>query len=81
MIADNEWNLRCPDCGGTGAIDIAATVWVRLCPDGTDVTLSHNGDHDWNQDSPVCCATCWNVGSRSIKLAPPPLELQPLSPT
>jgi hypothetical protein len=58
MIADNEWNLRCPDCGGTDAIDIAATVWVRLCPDGTDATLSHNGDHGWDEDSSVCCAAC-----------------------
>jgi hypothetical protein len=62
MIADNQWNLRCPDCGGTDAIDIAATVWVRLCPDGTDVTLSHNGDHaprkDSHEDSPVYCAAC-----------------------
>ena len=58
MIADNEWNLRCPDCGGTDAIDIAATVWVRLSPDGTDVTLSHNGDHVWDEDSPLCCTAC-----------------------
>lgn len=58
MIADRECNLRCPDCGGTDAIDIAATVWVRLCPDGTDIMLSHNGDHEWDDDSPVFCATC-----------------------
>lgn len=58
MTASSEWNLRCPDCGGTDAIDIAATVWVRLCPDGTDPMLSHNGDHEWGEDSPVCCAAC-----------------------
>jgi len=26
MTASSEWNLRCPDCGGTDAIDIAATL-------------------------------------------------------
>jgi hypothetical protein len=59
MIADNEWNLRCPDCGGADAIDIAATVWVRLCPDGTDVTFSHNGcarSHPSTSAAPACRA-------------------------
>ena len=58
MIADNQWNLRCPDCARADAIDIAATVWVHLCPDGTDITLSHNGDHAWDEDSSVCCVAC-----------------------
>lgn len=58
MTPDNAWNLRCPDCGGTDAIYIAATVWVRLCPDGTDATLSHNGDHEWDKGSPACCTAC-----------------------
>ena len=58
MSADNQWNLCCPGCGQADGIDIAATVWVRLCPDGTDATLSHNGDHAWDDDSPVCCAAC-----------------------
>ncbi len=58
MIADNEWNLRCPDCARADAIDIAATVWVRLCADGTDATLSHNGDHQWGEGSPACCTAC-----------------------
>ena len=58
MIADNEWKLRCPDCGGTDAIDLAATVWVRVCPDGTDITLAQNADHEWDDDALVFCAAC-----------------------
>lgn len=58
MTAAGEWNLCCPDCGGTDAIDIVATMWVRLCADGTDPALSHNGDHEWGEDSPVYCAAC-----------------------
>lgn len=58
MTASSEWNLSCPDCGGTDAIDIAATVWVRLRPDGTDGTLSHNCDHTWDEDALVYCAAC-----------------------
>jgi hypothetical protein len=58
MRADNQWNLCCPGCGQGDGIDIAATVWVRLCPDGTDVTLAHNGDHEWDDDAPVYCNVC-----------------------
>ena len=62
MIASREWNLRRADCGGTDAIDIAATLWLRLCPDGTDyIMLSHNADHarrKTGEDSSACCAAC-----------------------
>lgn len=57
MSAGNQWDLRCPGCGRDDEIDIAATVWVRLCPDGT-VTLAHNGDHEWGDDSPAYCHAC-----------------------
>ena len=58
MTFDNQWNLCCPGCGRTDELDIAATVWVRLCPDGTDVTLAHNDDHEWDDDSLVFCTAC-----------------------
>jgi hypothetical protein len=40
--------------GGADEIDIAATVWVRLCPDGTDVTLASYGDHAWRVIIVLC---------------------------
>lgn len=58
MTAGNQWDLRCPGCGRDDEIDIAAAVWVRLCPDGTDDTLAHNGDHEWDDDSPAYCHAC-----------------------
>lgn len=54
----NQFGLRCPDCGKGDQIDIAATVWVRLCPDGTDVTQAANGDHEWSNQSGAACAAC-----------------------
>ncbi|MGH9808302.1 MAG: hypothetical protein ACRD9W_13765 [Terriglobia bacterium] len=54
----NQFGLRCPHCGRSDEIDIAATVWVRLCPDGTDVTAAANGDHDWEQGSSAKCCAC-----------------------
>ena len=54
----NQFGLRCPQCGKGDEIDIAATVWVRLCPDGTDVTAAANGDHEWQKDSAVHCCAC-----------------------
>jgi hypothetical protein len=43
---DNDFGLICPQCKTGDQIDIQAAVWVRLCPDGTDVTAAENGDHD-----------------------------------
>lgn len=53
-----NWGLRCPACGDCEAIDIAATVWVRLCPDGTDPVLACNGDHEWTGDCAAHCHAC-----------------------
>ena len=53
-----SWGLRCPHCKSCDEIDIAATVWVRLCPDGTDPALSYCGDHAWTDDSEACCNAC-----------------------
>lgn len=60
---DNEFGLRCPECGRSAEIDIAATVWVRLCPDGTDVTASRNGDHEWANESAAQCCVCGHCGT------------------
>lgn len=54
----NQHGLCCPECGKSDEIDIAAHVWARLCPDGTDVTAAHNGDHEWQNDSAAHCCAC-----------------------
>ncbi len=59
----NQFGSRCPKCGKADEIDIAATVWVRLCPDGTDVTQAANGDHEWEDSSPVKCCACGHDGT------------------
>jgi hypothetical protein len=59
----NQFGLRCPECGMSDQLDIAATVWVRLCPDGTDVTAAGNGDHEWEDSSPIKCCACGHDGT------------------
>ncbi len=55
---DNASGMRCPKCRASDEIDIAATVWVRLCPDGTDVTQAENGDHEWTDGNRAACHSC-----------------------
>jgi hypothetical protein len=55
----NSFNYACPSCKGTDSIDIAAQVFVRLVPDGTDCDLSRDGDHTWEDDSPATCGCGW----------------------
>ena len=59
----NQFGLRCPECGMSDQLDIAASVWVRLCPDGTDVTAAGNGDHEWEDTSPIKCCACGHDGT------------------
>ena len=59
---DNDFGMKCPHCDASDEIDIAATIWIRLCPDGTDVTAAENGDHYWNDDSAAVCQSCGHVG-------------------
>lgn len=63
MDMENAFDMRCPECRGSDEIDIAATVWVRLCRDGTDVTETANGDHEWNNDSAASCHSCGHAGT------------------
>jgi len=58
----NQFGLRCPECGKGDEIDIAATVWVRLCPDGTDIFEAQNGDHEWEDASAAKCCSCGHDG-------------------
>lgn len=49
---------KCPKCGETERIDVVASMFVRLTKDGSDADLSHNGDQDWDGDSPARCDRC-----------------------
>jgi len=52
------WRMACPKCRASDQIDVAATVWIRLCCDGSDVTQAANGDHEWEQGSLAVCQAC-----------------------
>jgi len=60
---DNAFDMRCPKCGTSDEIDIAATVWIRLCPDGTDVTQAAKGDHEWEHGSLAACDSCGHAAT------------------
>jgi len=60
---ENDFGMKCPECGASDEIDVAATVWVRLCHDGTDVTAAANGDHEWDDDNGAACGTCGHLGN------------------
>lgn len=62
---DNAFGMKCPDCGKSDEIDIAATVWIRPCPDGTDVDAAANGDHEWSGHSGAKCCACGFGGNVS----------------
>ena len=59
----DEWNIACPNCGDCLRIDIAATIWVRLFPDGTDPYEADNQDHEWSDTSAAHCGTCGHDGT------------------
>jgi hypothetical protein len=48
---DNDDGMKCPACGRSDEIDVAATVWVRLCEDGTVIYEAANGDQEWTDNS------------------------------
>jgi hypothetical protein len=52
-------DVKCPECGADDALDVAATLWVRLTPDGSDADLSHDGSHEWDANSNCLCGCGW----------------------
>ena len=54
----NFLEMRCPQCGDQNNIDIQATVWIRVCQDGTDADASDCGDHEFTPESTACCNGC-----------------------
>ena len=51
-------DMCCPNCGDERAIDIEATIWVRVCSDGTDADASGDSNHAFEADSPALCGSC-----------------------
>jgi hypothetical protein len=57
----NFLNMRCPKCGNEDRLDIQATVWIRVCEDGTDADAAEGTSdlgHQYTPDSPAFCAAC-----------------------
>lgn len=52
------WESCCPQCRRDDQIDVAAQVWVRLTPDGSDQDEAENADTEFNQQSGAMCAAC-----------------------
>ena len=66
----NFLDMRCPKCGDEDRLDIQATVWIRVCDDGTDADASRAGTHDYEPGSPAQCAACGHSGTvREFELA------------
>lgn len=59
----NDYGMACPHCGSSNRIDVAATVWVRLCRDGTDIFEAANGDQEWTDNSATYCGGCGEGGT------------------
>ena len=70
----NWIDARCPNCGCTDEIDVAATIWVRLTRDGSDADASEYGsDHEYGDDSTAVCYACDHSAIFSDFLRPPTL--------
>ena len=58
----DEWAMACPQCGKDDEIDVLASLYVRLTPDGTDANTSHDGEHAWSPQSATKCCACGHSG-------------------
>jgi hypothetical protein len=65
----NFWGFRCPECGRDDAIVVAATVWARLGPDGSDIGLFENEAHEWDLRSMARCDAC-DFQARLVSFTP-----------
>jgi hypothetical protein len=52
---EDNWNMRCPQCGSDERIDIEVEMMVRLLPDGTDPYQAEHRDQDWHDQSTAAC--------------------------
>lgn len=60
---DNDFGMKCPKCGTSDQIDVQASVWLRLCSDGTDLYQAKNQDHEWADANAALCASCDHTGA------------------
>jgi hypothetical protein len=58
----NFLDTICSNCGDADQIDVVATVWLRLTPDGTDADASRDGSHDYTPRTPCICQACGHSG-------------------
>ncbi|MBN8896672.1 MAG: hypothetical protein J0H19_00270 [Rhodospirillales bacterium] len=59
----NLFDMRCPQCGDENQLDIHASIWIRVCTNGTDADASNCGDHEFSPDSTACCQSCGHWAS------------------
>jgi hypothetical protein len=58
-----EWNMRCPQCCSDEHIEIQASAWVKLTPEGTDCFDVQDGSHEWSSETPAQCVGCDYAGT------------------
>ena len=58
----DEWAMACPKCGKDDELDVLASLYVRLTPDGSDANTSHDGEHAWSSLSATKCCACGHTG-------------------
>jgi len=54
---------KCPKCGKSDALDVQASIWVRLLQDDpdnleTDLDEAANHDQEWGGEDPMLCCHC-----------------------
>jgi hypothetical protein len=59
----NFLDMRCPHCGDESHIDISASLWIRVCVDGTDADASRDGSHEYTPESTAMCCACGHWGT------------------
>jgi hypothetical protein len=68
-VTDNH-DMSCPQCHKDDQIDVVASIWVRLTPDGTDDSGALGGSQqEWDNNSHCICRACGyhsNVGKFTI---------------
>ena len=61
MGVRREHGMACPACEADTHIEVVATHWVRLAPDGTD--YADDGSEEWDDTSPARCCECDHTGT------------------
>lgn len=64
---ENDDEYKCPQCGETD-LDVSITCWAKLYQEDGEVTgtvtdESHDGTHEWDDDSQMRCNGCDHAGT------------------